>query len=1233
MKFNRHLIQFSLLLSVSAFALAMALKVYFIQDSYDPVSFKSRVAERLKVEIDYLEKEAKPYIAALENGDSLTFSKYAKTLKYPLYAFDEGKLKFWTDFRHIPNHRVLRGVYDYKYISVPKGKFLVRKWTFGDAENPTELFGLIPLYISTKIENKYLRPQYNKAIFASDAVQIKEPQPNQDINVGLRNSDCFFSITFAPNYVEGNPAFRKAVMLLLVLSIVLFLLFILGIINYITRKYGVEWGFLSLTILLVVLRLGMLGTAFPNSIFFLPLFDPGNFASSSLNPSLGDLLINETCLMAWVWFVFVNFHKSNLFVRAMRTPRNGRFAIAATMGAIGFFVMLYQFIVIQTIYHNSHYTLDITNTIQFSLPRIMCFFIVVANAVVFFLCFHIVYRFSATLLSNDNRRLMAAFATGAAVFSLINTLTGQDFVIVLLIGMFYCVAVNLLNLPRQLNRVRYISLIYFFSSAVVSALLGTYAIYNFEQERETDNKVRFAEVFLEGKDEFTEYLLSEIMDKIRGDLFIRNRFGDPFSDKKVIKEKVRRAYLGNYFDKYTTKVLLFGPKGNPIGERNFLEGEGAFQESIELEQYKTEYPGLYFINDWGEDYSKRYLSFISMERYGLKMGYICMVMSLKKNIPNSVYPELLIDRRFLSPYEGKNYSYALFFGDKIANSAGEFNYKMDFDKSMLQSQALFKKGVVSHGFAHHAVSRQEGRVTVVSGERYPIVNLISNFSFLLLVDVFTMLFFLAVYAVYHAFFESSLNYSTKIQLYLNLAFFLPLMAVSITTLSLINSTFKEEVNYEYYKKAVSIAKSLQKGIDASELKPSAEQLATVFNEVSKYNDADANLFDAQGRLIATSKEEIYDYNLLSRLVNPQAMAHLKENGKKKLNVRESVGGLSYNSTYLPVKPFNDDKLLGILSVPFFESEYELEREQIEIFTNIMNIFTVIFIIFLGISYFASKWLTFPLKFITQKLKKTTLSGFNEPLNWDSDDEIGLMVMEYNRMVMNLEESKRALARSEKESAWREMAQQVAHEIKNPLTPMKLTLQHLSRKVKNSNEEGISLRPINTLLHQVETLNDIATSFSTFAKMPMPENERFELVATLKDALGLFKNIENGTLEADIPETAVFVMGDQKLMGRIVSNLVINSKQSKAEQEQVHIQVSLKVSQRKKVLITVADNGDGIPEDIQEKVFVPNFTTKAKGSGIGLAIAKHGIEHSNGKIWFETTPGQGTAFYIELPVVS
>jgi nitrogen fixation/metabolism regulation signal transduction histidine kinase len=310
-----------------------------------------------------------------------------------------------------------------------------------------------------------------------------------------------------------------------------------------------------------------------------------------------------------------------------------------------------------------------------------------------------------------------------------------------------------------------------------------------------------------------------------------------------------------------------------------------------------------------------------------------------------------------------------------------------------------------------------------------------------------------------------------------------------------------------------------------------------------------------------------------------------------------------------------------------------------VLTNVINIFTLIFIIFLVGSYYASNKLTFPLKYITQKLKRTSLSDYNEPLSWNSDDEIGLMISEYNRMLVKLESSKEALSRSEKESAWREMAKQVAHEIKNPLTPMKLSLQHMKRVLEkayaltgngDSEEKDATIKPIDNLLDQVDTLNEIATSFSSFAQMPMPKSEYFDLAPVVKRTVELFQDGQH-SIELQIEKGGFGVVSDSHLMSRIISNLIINAKQSVPQGRKPKIQVSLQKGVRGFLILKVSDNGSGISKEIQDKVFLPNFSTKYTGSGIGLAIAKRGIEHSGGRITFETKENIGTTFYIELPL--
>lgn len=213
-----------------------------------------------------------------------------------------------------------------------------------------------------------------------------------------------------------------------------------------------------------------------------------------------------------------------------------------------------------------------------------------------------------------------------------------------------------------------------------------------------------------------------------------------------------------------------------------------------------------------------------------------------------------------------------------------------------------------------------------------------------------------------------------------------------------------------------------------------------------------------------------------------------------------------------------------------------------------------------------------------------------------------------------------------------MAKQVAHEIKNPLTPMKLTLQHMKMRMESSveDEKNSIGKAIDSMLLNIDTLNNIADSFSNYAKMPVPTITRFDVTGLLKQVAGLYMSNDEARTSFDLPEVPVFMKGDEYWLGRAFSNLIINSIQAAQTGKTAKVEVMMK-KLGDRLMVTVADNGKGIPESIRDRIFMPNFSTKFTGSGIGLAVARRAVEHAGGKIWFESTENKGTTFYIELPV--
>jgi nitrogen fixation/metabolism regulation signal transduction histidine kinase len=259
--------------------------------------------------------------------------------------------------------------------------------------------------------------------------------------------------------------------------------------------------------------------------------------------------------------------------------------------------------------------------------------------------------------------------------------------------------------------------------------------------------------------------------------------------------------------------------------------------------------------------------------------------------------------------------------------------------------------------------------------------------------------------------------------------------------------------------------------------------------------------------------------------------------------------------------------------------------------------------------------------------RVSLTQVNKPLPWQSNDEIGLLAREYNQMLVKLNDSKNELERNQRERAWREIAQQVAHEIKNPLTPMKLTLQQLERNLRSGNPGDDKLnKAVGMLLSQINSLDDIASSFSSFAKMPEPIMAKVELTKLLTDVTALHR--QEGSIIFEPTFENAFVQADGQLLRRIFSNLLLNGFQAARPGLPAVIRVSL-IQKGTSYEIKISDNGRGIDAKLIDKIFLPHFTTKQSGSGLGLAIAKQGIEQMSGKIWFKTS-AEGTAFFIELP---
>lgn len=295
-------------------------------------------------------------------------------------------------------------------------------------------------------------------------------------------------------------------------------------------------------------------------------------------------------------------------------------------------------------------------------------------------------------------------------------------------------------------------------------------------------------------------------------------------------------------------------------------------------------------------------------------------------------------------------------------------------------------------------------------------------------------------------------------------------------------------------------------------------------------------------------------------------------------------------------------------------------------------YIVLFIVAGAVAFLITRDFTKSLKKLSESINHLKLGKKNEPLEWKSNDEIGQLIQEYNSMLFQLEASADKLAQQERETAWREMAQQVAHEIKNPLTPMKLRMQHLQRSWQDHPEEFQTRLNdfVQSMTDQIDTLSHIAQEFSNFAKMPQSKNERLQLQEIVKSVLTTFEN-ENQSISFHQNSTEkAFVYGDKSQVIRVLNNLITNAIQSIPTERSKKISFGLRVSNNN-VIVKITDNGSGISPEISKRIFMPNFTTRSTGSGLGLAMVKSIVTQMNGNVAFRTRENVGSSFFVILPL--
>ncbi len=478
--------------------------------------------------------------------------------------------------------------------------------------------------------------------------------------------------------------------------------------------------------------------------------------------------------------------------------------------------------------------------------------------------------------------------------------------------------------------------------------------------------------------------------------------------------------------------------------------------------------------------------------------------------------------------------------------------------------------------------------------------------------------------------------SLRIRIFLSMIILILIASILMASISIIQ--FKNEAKDYHQKRLDQKEFAIKEHINyvlANTTYPLTEKnLPLIFkdkiHELADIHNLEINIYGLNGKLLKSSKAS-FSVDKVAPPIPTYVLKLVQSSVEKRYVDIKSVNGIKNRSSYSQIK---DDKFkpLGILNIPYVEDDGYYETELSKFLVRLSQVYSFMLIIAFALAYFLASYITQSLKTISDKINETSLNQKNEKIVIEANSrEINSLINAYNQMVDKLEDSATMLAQSEREQAWREMAKQVAHEIKNPLTPMRLTVQSFQRKFDaNDPELKQKLNDYSkTLIQQIDTMSAVASAFSNFASMPAQQNETLNVVQVVELALDIFN--EDFIVFKSNKEYVISKLDRTQLI-RIITNLVKNAIQSiPDEQEEKKVLVSVNEVEND-VIITVEDNGIGIESDNIEHVFEPKFTTKTSGMGLGLGIIKNIIENYKGTITFETELGKGTTFFVSLPIV-
>jgi two-component system nitrogen regulation sensor histidine kinase NtrY len=1213
------------------FLLGLAQLLYSLRNE-DPVQDAKKVEKILHRK----EKRASEELSMLAaQAESLSYSQlfslrpdYYNSLSdegIVLLVYDNDTLKFWSDNSVAVENYMKEVCLDDRMAKLKNGWFEVITHRISGSRMAV---GLIQIKSEYPYQNHYLINSFQQDFNITARTRLATNEAGKGFPaVKNLHGDYLFSLhpDGAAASDERNVGWLQ--FLLNGLGMLCLVLFFKKECQSLLFSIGNTRSVLLFALLLVGCRFLSILLRFPAAFYDSTLFGPQYYgdARSFWLPSLGDFLLNAILLFYLSFYIWRNWRMTFPF------RRSG--FLASRLIVLLLFLSLFWFSwlidgLFKGLIHNSEIAFNVNELFSLSIYSILGIIIIGFLLFAFFLYTDKVLSFLSTS-TLPKRQMVLLFIPAAAFHIVICHLTGLLDLVAIMWSFLVILVVALIK--RQSLRS------YSFSGSIVLVMILTlYSVHTFlkhTQLKENDNRKVYAEKLATEQDPIAEHLYPEIEPQILEDSILFGYLGHPKMAGAFEKRLIQR-YFSGYWERYDVRVTYFDTACNALIKpgKQSPDNIAHFDDLIAKAGQETFASNLYYLQNSSGRIS--YLVKLSLPRYDddPTPGHLIIELESKFISEEIGFPALLLDRDLGISQQIANYSYAKYRNGKLINQYGKYHYPV-VANAFMSFSPVFSFATLD-GYNHLIHRPDATSLIIISKQDAGILGDVTTFSYLF--AFYSLLLLLLLFAKQIFFTEfslSSLSFKARIQSILVIIVLASLALFGFGTVFYIRQQYEAKNTENLTEKLQSVLVEVDNRLDVEELDRNYRDYSSyILKKLSNIFFTDINLYDASGNLYVSSRPEVFDEGLVSRKMNPAAYLQMAVKKKSEYVHDENIGNLNYLSAYIPFKN-RSGKEIAYLNLPYFAKQSELEKEISTFLVALINIYVLLFALSIIVAIAMSNYLTRPLKLIQDKMSKVKLGKTNELIEWKQRDEIGSLISEYNRMIEELADSAQLLAKSERESAWREMAKQVAHEIKNPLTPMKLSIQHIQRLLddKSPDLEDRVRRLSKTLIEQIDTLSSIASEFSSFAKMPKPVSEKIDLKQIIGNAIELFKDTPGVEIRfvCEAKDDSCNVCADREQILRVFNNLIKNAIQSIPDGRSGRVSIALKKTNRL-FTVTIKDNGTGINPDVIGKIFVPSFTTKTGGMGLGLAMVKNILENFEGKIWFETEENTGSTFFVSLP---